>query len=76
MAKVEQKVSMIIPTYQHAHFVGKAVESLLAQTYKDFEVIVVDDGSTDNTTEVLRQFGNKIYIIYWYRSKCSALDFI
>ena len=57
-------VSVIIPTYQHAHFVGQAIESVLAQTYEDYEIIVVDDGSTDNTSEVLAEFGNQIKAIH------------
>jgi glycosyltransferase involved in cell wall biosynthesis len=45
-------VSAIIPCYNQAHFLGQAIESVLQQDYPHFEVIVVDDGSTDNTMEV------------------------
>ena len=56
-------VSVIIPTYQRAHWVSEAIESVLSQTYKDYEILVVNDGSTDNTTEVLYQFQARIKII-------------
>jgi len=50
------RVSVIIPCYNQAHFLGEAINSVLDQTCSEFEVIVIDDGSTDRTVEVARQF--------------------
>ncbi len=52
-------VSIIIPTYNRAHLVDRAIQSVLDQTYQDFELIVVDDASTDNTEEVVKSFKDK-----------------
>jgi glycosyltransferase involved in cell wall biosynthesis len=49
-------VSIIIPTYNRAHLIGETLDSVLAQTYTNWECIVVDDGSSDNTDEVIKQF--------------------
>jgi len=49
-------VSVIIPTHNRAHLVAEAIDSVLSQTFTDFELIVVDDGSIDNTEEVVRSF--------------------
>ena len=57
------KVSVIIPTYNRESFISEAIQSVLDQTYKDFEIIVVNDGSIDNTIEVLERFKNKIKVI-------------
>jgi hypothetical protein len=48
-------VAAIMPTYNHAAFVGEAIDSVLAQTFEDWELIVVDDGSTDETLDVVRR---------------------
>ena len=56
-------VSVVIPVYNGARFIAAAVESVFAQTYAPVEVIVVNDGSTDTTAEVLATFGEKIHVI-------------
>jgi glycosyltransferase involved in cell wall biosynthesis len=56
-------VSVIIPTYNRGHVVPEAIESVLRQTYLRLEVIVVDDGSTDNTPECLQQFAGRIRVV-------------
>lgn len=52
------KVSVIIPVYNGADFLGEAIQSVLDQTYSNFEVIIVDDASTDHTADVVKQFGD------------------
>lgn len=57
------KVSVVIPTYNSARYLPEALESALTQTYQDMEVIVVDDGSTDNTAECIESFLDRITFI-------------
>ncbi|MGQ9861548.1 MAG: glycosyltransferase family 2 protein [Thiobacillaceae bacterium] len=56
-------VSVVIPAYNAAWCVGRAIDSVLAQDYRDFELIVVDDGSTDDTAKVLAAYGDAIHVI-------------
>ena len=56
-------VSVVIPAYNRAHCVGAAIESVFAQTFGDFEIIAVDDGSSDGTGEVLELYADRIRLI-------------
>jgi glycosyltransferase involved in cell wall biosynthesis len=66
------KVSVIIPAYNAAPYTVEAIESVLNQTFKDFEIIVVDDGSTDNTKELLQPYVDDCRINYIYKENGGA----
>jgi glycosyltransferase involved in cell wall biosynthesis len=65
-------VSVIIPSYNHARYVGQAIDSALAQTWPHIEVIVIDDGSTDDTQDRLKAYGNRIRNIHQQNQGLSA----
>src|SRR3954470_1810603 len=56
-------VSVIIPTYNYARYLPQAIDSALGQTHAPLEVIVVDDGSTDDTPRVLEAYASRIRVI-------------
>lgn len=57
-------VSIVIPVYNGANYVAEAIESALNQTYKNIEIIVVNDGSKDNTEEIVKSYGDKVRYFY------------
>ncbi|NOJ73713.1 glycosyltransferase [Paenibacillus alvei] len=56
--KADPIVSIIIPSYNHGKYIGQAIESVLNQTYKDFELIIVDDCSPDNSVDIIKQYSD------------------
>ncbi len=63
MPETLPRVSVIVPAYNAAWCVGRAVDSVLAQTWRDFELIVVDDGSRDGTAEILAGYGAAVRVV-------------
>lgn len=59
----EPLISVVIPAYNSARFIGEALSSVLAQTFTDYEIIVVDDGSTDDTREVVGALGDRVRLV-------------
>ena len=71
--KIFPLFSIVIPTYNRAHFLSKAIESILAQTYINWELLIIDDGSTDNTKElVLKYIDSRIRYIWQENQERSA----
>lgn len=58
------RVSVVIPTYDRGYTLRGTLKSVFAQTYQDFEVIVVDDGSMDETKAVVRGYGDQVRYLY------------
>ena len=63
--------SVVLPTFNRSNFITGAINSLLNQTYDDWELIIVDDGSTDNTKKVVEQFSKKDSRIKYHYQKNS-----
>lgn len=59
----EPRVSVVMPTYNYGRFLNKAIEGILNQTFDDFELIIIDDGSTDDTPEVIEQYGDDRIVV-------------
>lgn len=71
------RVSVVIASYNHEKYVGECIRSALDQTYKDFEIVITDDGSSDGTVSVIRGFDDPRIRLYTYgnnRGACTAIN--
>ena len=70
--------SIIIPCYNRAGIIERALKSLSIQTFQDFEIIIIDDGSTDNSKEIIAPYLTNSQVNYYYQDNegvCSARNF-
>ena len=63
------KVSICIPTYNRKDYLKETLDSVLAQTYKDYEIVIVDDGSTDGTADLIKNAGFKNLQYHWQENQ-------
>ena len=71
------RVSIVIPSYNHEKYVRECIQSVLDQTYQDFEIVITDDGSTDGTVNVIREFDDSRIQIYTQaenKGACTAIN--
>ena len=66
------QISVIIPTYNRERFVGKAIDSVMRQSFADLELIVIDDGSTDSTRQILEAYGATVRCIFQENAGVSS----
>lgn len=71
MLEMCKKVSVIIPCYNQASYVSEAIESVLNQTYKNIEIVVINDSSTDNSADVIKEYSNKYENIIFLDEKVN-----
>jgi len=69
----EPVVSVLMPTYNYAHYISEAIQSVLDQTYQDFELVIIDDRSSDNTDEVVKPFLADPRVRYYKNEKNLGL---
>ena len=67
------KISIIIPVYNVERYLEKCLNSILKQTFQDFEIICVNDGSTDNSLEILKKYADSDKRIKFFSQKNQAI---
>ena len=67
--KAHPKISIVIPTYNHATFLARAIESVLFQTFEDWELIIIDNYSSDRTSEILKDITDPRIRIFKFKNK-------
>ena len=69
-------VSVVIPTYNRANLIIDAIESVAVQSYRPIEIVVIDDGSTDDTSEVISNWKNMQCLVFFHHKHKRYLSFI
>jgi glycosyltransferase involved in cell wall biosynthesis len=62
------KVSVLIPVFNGAHYLGECLDSILAQNFSDMEILILDDGSTDQSLDIIKKFAARDARIYWWKN--------
>lgn len=65
-------VSVIVPNYNHAQYLDIRLKSILAQTYTDFEIIILDDNSIDNSKEIIKRYEKDVHISHIICNKTNS----
>ena len=65
-SKTDELISVYITNFNYGKFIREAIESVLKQTYKNFELIIIDDGSSDNSKEIIKEYilNKKVRVIF------------
>ncbi len=71
---MENLITVVIPCYNHALFLGDAIQSIIDQTYQNFECLIINDGSTDNTEEVVTEWISKDSRVHYYKKENGGLS--
>ena len=74
---VNPKVSIGIPSYNHEKYISETIESILNQTFQDFEIIITDDGSSDNSLDVIKSISDpriKLFVFDENQGACKAVN--
>ncbi|MEG2479884.1 MAG: glycosyltransferase family 2 protein, partial [Mucinivorans sp.] len=66
------KVSIIVPSYNHAPYLKERLDSILGQTFRDFELIILDDSSTDNSQQIIEQYSSEPRVSHVVYNKINS----
>jgi glycosyltransferase involved in cell wall biosynthesis len=71
MSSASTRLSVIMANYNHAHYLERALDAILSQSYRPFELVIVDDGSTDNSVKIISRFAEKDLVVKLLRNDCN-----
>ena len=65
MNKINHKISVIIPIYNTSEYLDRCINSVIEQTYKNLEIILIDDGSTDGSSDICDKYAKKSFFTFY-----------